>query len=164
VSLLVHPGRICPVAGGKQQRPGSRGCWRVGAIPSDAGSPSGWQTAGTNTACSPPLAWVKAGGGGGEKRTSKGHWGWKDLSHQLMNFNPWSNVPFPGPGTVSPLWNPRSLCRLRKDLAGKYLTRYLIKFLRFSLTACASSTNTQLKWKLFLFPPFLCNNRKGDQF
>lgn len=81
-----------------------------------------------------------------------------------MNFNPRSNTPFLGSGAVLPFWYPGSLCRLREDLAGKCLTRYLTKYLRFSLIACAPLINTQLKWKLFLFPPLLFINRKRDQF
>lgn len=112
------------------------------------------------------LLWggVKAGRGGEKEGQSKGHQGWKDLNHQLMNFNPRSNMPSLGSGAVLPFWYPRSLCRLREDLAGKCLKRYLTKYLRFSLIACAPLINTQLKWKLFLFPPLLFINRKRDQF
>lgn len=86
------------------------------------------------------------------------------MNHQVMNFNPRPNVPLPGPDTVLPFQYPRSLCRLHKDLAGKNLTRYLTNYVRFSLTACAALINTQLRWKLFLFPPLLFINRGEDHF
>lgn len=159
----LHPSHTCPAAGGKQQS---------GWAAEDAGGreaapamPGMRWAARRNTACTSPLGW---GWGQGEEEKGrvkvKSGRGWKDLSHRLMNFNPRSNSRFLGPGTVSPFQYLRSLCRLRKDLAGKYLTRYFIKYLRFSLTAWASLINTQLKWKLFLFPPFLFVNRKGDSF
>lgn len=60
----------------------------------------------------PLLLWggVKAGKAGEKERQCKGHQAWKDLSHQLTNFNPKSNMPYLGPSTLLPFQHPRSLC------------------------------------------------------
>lgn len=51
-----------------------------------------------------------------------------------------------------------------KSLLKNILQDILQNILSLHLTAFTSLINTQLKWKLFLLPPLLFINRKGDKF